>query len=156
MMMQPFVRPPSAGYAGEQDPDLLRNPRGWLSMVGRLQDDASPEQARAELTTLLAGAALDTQPAAPPGAAIDVVRIDDEITPDRLRMTLDRLAARRDRGRRAADCLREHREFAVDESSGAAARIRGAARDGCVARAHRPSVARRERDALSRSAARSA
>jgi predicted permease len=87
MMMQPFVRPPSAGYAGEQNPDLLRNPRGWLSMVGRLRDGASPEQARAELTSLLAGPARDTQPAAPPGAAVDVVRIDDEITPDRQRMT---------------------------------------------------------------------
>ena len=87
MMMQPFVRPPSAGYAGEQDPDLLRNPRGWLSLVGRMQDGASPEQARAEITTLLAGAARDTQPAALPGAAVDVVRVDDEIRPDRQRMT---------------------------------------------------------------------
>src|SRR5688572_14257891 len=86
MMMQPFVRPPSAGYAGEQDPDLLRTGRGWLSIVGRLRDGASPEQARAELTTLLAGAARDTQPGALPGASVDVVRVDDEITPARQQM----------------------------------------------------------------------
>ncbi len=82
MMMQPFVRPPSAGYAGEQDPDLLRNPRGWLSMVGRLQDGVPPEQATADLAALLAGPARDTQPAAPTGP-VNVVRIDEESTPQR-------------------------------------------------------------------------
>jgi predicted permease len=82
MMMQPFVRPPSAGYAGEQDPDLLRNPRGWLSMVGRLKDSVPPEQASAELAALLAGPARDTQPVAPTGP-VNVVRIDDESTPQR-------------------------------------------------------------------------
>ena len=31
MMMQPLVRPPRAGYSGEMDPDLLKNPNnGWL------------------------------------------------------------------------------------------------------------------------------
>lgn len=86
MMMQPFVRPPSAGYAGEQDPDLLRSPRGWLSMVGRLGAGVSPEQATAELVALLAGPARDTQPAAPTGP-VNVVRIDEESTPQRQQMS---------------------------------------------------------------------
>lgn len=52
MMMQPIMRPPSAGYSGEQHPDLLRDPRGWLSGVGRLEPTLTLEQARAELAGL--------------------------------------------------------------------------------------------------------
>ena len=32
MMMQAIMRPPRAGYSGEQNPDLLRHPtNSWLS-----------------------------------------------------------------------------------------------------------------------------
>jgi putative ABC transport system permease protein len=86
MMMQPYVRPPSARYAGEPAPDLLRTTRGWLSILGRLQDGVPPEQASAELTGLLAGPARDTQPAAPPGA-VNVVRVDEAGAQERRQMT---------------------------------------------------------------------
>jgi predicted permease len=50
MMQQAWMRPPRGGYSGEMNPDLLRV-RGnrWLTMIGRLQPDATPEQARAAL-----------------------------------------------------------------------------------------------------------
>jgi predicted permease len=53
MMMQPLMRPPRAGYAGEMDPNLLGH-RGnsWLFPVGRLKPGVTPEQAEASLTAL--------------------------------------------------------------------------------------------------------
>ena len=54
MMMQPIMRPPRAGYSGEQDPDLLRHrTNSWLFGVGRLKPGIEPERARAELETLM-------------------------------------------------------------------------------------------------------
>ena len=36
MMMQALMRPPRAGFSGEMNPDLLKNPNnGWLFQVGR-------------------------------------------------------------------------------------------------------------------------
>ena len=53
MMMQAVVRPPSAGYSGEQNPDLLKRATGgWLGAIGRLAPGTTVEQARAELQAL--------------------------------------------------------------------------------------------------------
>src|SRR4029453_12142358 len=53
MMMQAIMRPPRAGYSGEQNPDLLKNPaNSWLSVLGRLRPGIAAEQARAELETV--------------------------------------------------------------------------------------------------------
>jgi predicted permease len=68
MMMQPVMRPPSGGYSGDQNPDLLNDPRSWLTAVGRLKPGVTLEQASAALTT--AAAAMATSPevlALPPG-----------------------------------------------------------------------------------------
>jgi macrolide transport system ATP-binding/permease protein len=53
MMMQHIMRPPRGGYAGEENPDLLKNPNNaWLAAVGRLERGVNAEHARAELLTL--------------------------------------------------------------------------------------------------------
>jgi predicted permease len=53
MMMQAIVRPPSAGYSGEQNPDLLKRATGgWLRAIGRLAPGTTVERARAELEVL--------------------------------------------------------------------------------------------------------
>jgi predicted permease len=53
MMMQALMRPPRAGYSGEQNPDLLKNPNnGWLFQVARLKPGVTREQAQSELTAL--------------------------------------------------------------------------------------------------------
>ena len=53
MMMQPIVRPPRAGFSGEQDPDLLRVAEAsWLLAFGRLKDGVADEQGQSELATL--------------------------------------------------------------------------------------------------------
>ena len=53
MMMQALMRPPRAGYSGEMNPDLLKNPNnGWLFQVGRLKPGVTAEQAQAELVAL--------------------------------------------------------------------------------------------------------
>jgi putative ABC transport system permease protein len=55
MMMQAIMRPPRAGYSGEQNPDLLKNPtNSWIFAVGRLKTDARPNEARAELDGAIA------------------------------------------------------------------------------------------------------
>ncbi|HKP86354.1 MAG TPA: ABC transporter permease [Blastocatellia bacterium] len=53
MMMQALIRPPRAGFSGEQDADLLkkRGPR-WLHMVGRLRPGVSEQQAQAAMSTI--------------------------------------------------------------------------------------------------------
>jgi len=63
MMMQPIVRPPSAGYSGEQDPDLLTKPNGWLSAIARVRSGVTFEQARDDLNAVIAASS------APPAAA---------------------------------------------------------------------------------------
>jgi predicted permease len=53
MMMQPVMRPPRAGYSGEQDPDLLRRRTGrWLFLMGRLKPGVGVDQAQAALAPL--------------------------------------------------------------------------------------------------------
>jgi predicted permease len=61
MMMQPVVRPPSGGYSGERDPDLLTKPMGWLSAIGRLRDGVTLTQAAGELSALATAAARTPQ-----------------------------------------------------------------------------------------------
>ena len=61
MMMQPIVRPPSGGYSGEQDPDLLTRPNGWLSAIVRARPNVTFAQVRDEMAAIAASTA-------PPGA----------------------------------------------------------------------------------------
>ena len=88
MMMQPIVRPPRAGFSGEQNPDLLRDTRSWLLAVGRLKDGVSAEDAQPELATLSTNY---TRVAYPPVAAARaanaiVVPVDELDTPQRAQM----------------------------------------------------------------------
>jgi predicted permease len=67
MMMQAVMRPPRAGYSGEQNPDLLNNPdNGWLRGVGRIKPGERVEQARAELAALATAQAQSANPSARP------------------------------------------------------------------------------------------
>jgi predicted permease len=53
MMMQPLIRPPRAGYSGEMDPDLLKNPNnGWLFEMALRRPGVTDDQAAAELSAL--------------------------------------------------------------------------------------------------------
>jgi macrolide transport system ATP-binding/permease protein len=78
MMMQAVMRPPRAGYSGERNPDLLKNPsNSWLSGVGRLRPGVALEQASAELDAL-ATSFIRSQLARDPGRgpAVAVVQVD--------------------------------------------------------------------------------
>jgi predicted permease len=76
MMMQAIMRPPRAGYSGEQNPDLLKNPNnGWLFGVGRLEPGTSLERARAELETLATTYVRTSMPSAQSTAQAPIVRI---------------------------------------------------------------------------------
>ena len=60
------MRPPRAGFSGEMNPDLLKNPNnGWLFQFGMLKPGVSAEQAQAELSSLLT-AYRPPPPTAPP------------------------------------------------------------------------------------------
>ncbi len=81
MMMQAIMRPPRAGYSGDQNPDLLKNPRnGWLFGLGLLKPGTRLEQVRAELetlaTTYVRSASLPAQPNQAPIVRIPLVPID--------------------------------------------------------------------------------
>jgi putative ABC transport system permease protein len=77
MMMQAIMRPPRAGYSGEQNPDLLKNPNnGWLYTLGRLRPDTSLDSARAELETLVTREARATNPSAP-AQRVTLIPIDE-------------------------------------------------------------------------------
>ncbi|HSK08111.1 MAG TPA: ABC transporter permease, partial [Vicinamibacterales bacterium] len=77
MMMQAVVRPPRAGYSGEQNPDLLNHPTAsWLYGVARLKPGTGAEQARAQLDTLAAGY-LRTLPQAAAPPRITLVPLDE-------------------------------------------------------------------------------
>ena len=53
MMMQALMRPPRAGYSGEQNPDLLKNPNNsWLFQLARRKPGVTREQAQAELVAV--------------------------------------------------------------------------------------------------------
>jgi macrolide transport system ATP-binding/permease protein len=86
MMMQPIVRPPRAGYSGEQDPDLLRDARSsWLFGVARLKSGVSIEQARAELAALATNFARATDPE-PRVWDVMVSPVDIDLSPQRAQM----------------------------------------------------------------------
>jgi predicted permease len=87
MMMQAIMRPPGAGYSGEQDPDLLKDRRkrtdgareftpSWLFGVGRLRPGITAEQARAELATLATTYERTFDPSDPP-ERVALVPIDE-------------------------------------------------------------------------------
>jgi predicted permease len=88
MMMQPIVRPPRAGFSGEQNPDLLRDTRSWLLAVGRLKDGVTAEQAQPELAALSTNYARVAYPPAAAARAANaiVVPVDDLDTPQRGQM----------------------------------------------------------------------
>jgi predicted permease len=66
MMMQPLMRPPRAGYAGEMNPDLLKNAaNGWLFAAGRLKPGISRAQGEAEISSALTAYARSRNPNAP-------------------------------------------------------------------------------------------
>jgi macrolide transport system ATP-binding/permease protein len=76
MMMQAIMRPPRAGYSGEMNPDLLKNPtNSWLSGIARLKTGVTPEQAGANLSPIEAAYASNVTRARTTGVA--VLRIDD-------------------------------------------------------------------------------
>jgi macrolide transport system ATP-binding/permease protein len=67
MMMQAIMRPPRAGYSGEQNPDLLKNPNnGWLLVLGRLKPGMAAAQASAELATIATTFVRTANPSAQP------------------------------------------------------------------------------------------
>jgi macrolide transport system ATP-binding/permease protein len=77
MMMQALMRPPRAGYSGEQNPDLLKNAgNSWLFGLGRLRRGAAREEASAELATLATTFVRTVSPGAPP-ARVPVVPVDE-------------------------------------------------------------------------------
>jgi predicted permease len=65
MMMQPVMRPPRAGYAGEMNPDLLTvRTNRWIFAVGRLRPGVTKEQAESRLTSLMTSLDRTRQPEA--------------------------------------------------------------------------------------------
>jgi predicted permease len=77
MMMQAVMRPPRAGYSGEQNPDLLKNPNnGWLYGLGRLRPGTGVEAARSELEALSTREARATNPSAP-AQRVTLIPIDE-------------------------------------------------------------------------------
>ena len=75
-MMQPLVRPPRAGYSGEMNPDLLKNPdNGWLFQMALRKHGVTDEQAAAELSAL-ATTYLRTRSATAPEPRLTLVPID--------------------------------------------------------------------------------
>ena len=53
MTMQAVARPPSGGFSGEMNPDLLsQRGRGWMRMIGRLKPGVSIEQAQAGMAVI--------------------------------------------------------------------------------------------------------
>jgi predicted permease len=76
MMMQALMRPPRAGYSGEQNPDLLKNPNnGWLFQFARRKAGVSAQQAQAELNAVATTYVRTRNPNARP-AALALVSID--------------------------------------------------------------------------------
>ena len=90
MMMQPIVRPPRAGFSGEQNPDLLRDTRSWLLAVGRLKSGVAAEQAQPELAALATNYAraayAGVEGLAPRTTGAIVVPVDELDTPQRAQM----------------------------------------------------------------------
>ncbi len=86
MMMQALMRPPRAGYSGEQNPDLLKNPNNsWLFGLGRLEPGVMADQAGAELATLATTFVRTLSPAADP-QRVAIVPVDQGDPNQRERM----------------------------------------------------------------------
>jgi predicted permease len=63
MMMQALMRPPRAGFSGEMNPDLLRNPNnGWLMWIALLKPGVSREQGQADIASLITAFARTRNP----------------------------------------------------------------------------------------------
>ena len=87
MMMQAVMRPPRAGYSGEMNPDLLKNPRnGWLFSVGRLTAGTTAEQARAELEAIATTFVRGLDPSASPTRIVTVPIVEGLFPEERQRM----------------------------------------------------------------------
>jgi predicted permease len=88
MMMQAVMRPPRAGYSGEQNPDLLNHrTNSWLFGLGRLKEGVSPAQAQAELEALATTYAQTLPARGPRGRiTIPVVRVDEAFPDQRQQM----------------------------------------------------------------------
>ena len=79
MMMQAWMRPPRAGYSGEMNPDLLKNPNnGWLALLARLEPGVSRAQAQAELEALVVSSRPPGAPPVPRGESlVSLVSVDE-------------------------------------------------------------------------------
>jgi predicted permease len=76
MMMQALMRPPRAGYSGEMNPDLLKNPNnGWLFQVALPKQGVTPAQAEAELSAV-ATIYARSRTANPPEQRLRLVPVD--------------------------------------------------------------------------------
>ena len=143
------MRPPRAGYSGEMNPDLLKNPNnGWLFDVRAAQAWCL---ARAGRSRARSARGRDRPPGAPPPRSARPARLAGPGRQRRsahpARSCIGRVAAR-GRGRRGpADRLRQRRQPAAVEGGRAAARSRGPARARRQPAAHRPAAAHRKRAA---------
>jgi predicted permease len=79
MMMQAIMRPPRAGYSGEQNPDLLNHKtNSWLFGVGRLKPGVEVGQARAEIDAMVTSFFRnELSSPRPPVPAATLVRMND-------------------------------------------------------------------------------
>ena len=76
MMMQALMRPPRAGFSGEQNPDLLKNPNNsWLFQFVRRKPGVTREQGQAEVIAVATTYARSRNPAARP-ATLSLVPVD--------------------------------------------------------------------------------
>ena len=95
MMMQALMRPPRAGFSGEMNPDLLKNPNnGWLSVLARLKPGVSREQAQAEIEALADANRPPGATARPRRRSVALVPIDAGDPRDRRQLIVGRAAAR--------------------------------------------------------------
>ena len=67
MMMQALMRPPRAGFSGEMNPDLLKNPNnGWLFQLALRKPGVTPAQAQSDLVAVATTYARTSNPGARP------------------------------------------------------------------------------------------
>jgi hypothetical protein len=149
MMMQALMRPPRAGYSGEQNPDLLKNPNNsWLFQVGRRKAGVSRDQALADVvavTTNYLRARGDPNARHPRLTLEPIDRRRSGAAPSD---AIDRAALDGFRGHRAAHRVRERRQHAARPGHRATPRSGNQAGGGCQSLAHHPPGAHRERTAV--------
>src|SRR5262249_22539630 len=86
MMMQPLMRPPRAGYSGEMNPDLLKNPNnGWLFQMALRTPVVTSDQAADELIAL-ATTYVRARSASAPAPRLTLVPIDAGNPAERARL----------------------------------------------------------------------